>query len=261
MYNIRRKLLSQNFLYNRKLVEQLVECSSLGKQDLVVEIGPGKGIITHSLVKKAGHVVAVELDAHWYRHIQHIFAEIDNLTLYHADILSHPLPRLPYKVFANIPFAIEGKVIHKLLDDQNPPQDCYLVVMRELALRLVLQNGTMFSAMYAPWFEFSIVHRFNPTDFTPTPSVQAVLFRIVKKTTPLLPIEQRLRYQKFIQKAFGNGRSIRSNLKGLYSTPSLDAALQYVSISKKTKPSQLNLKQWISLYNVLQYKKLLELSI
>lgn len=257
MYNIRRKLLSQNFLYNRKLVEQLVERSSLGKQDLVVEIGPGKGIITHSLVKKAGHVVAVELDAQWYRHIQHIFAEVDNLTLYHADILSHPLPRLPYKVFANIPFAIEGKVIRKLLDDQNPPQDCYLVVMRELAHRLILQNGTMFSAMYTPWFEFSIVHRFSPTDFTPTPSVQAVLFRFVKKTLPLLPFKHKSQYQKFIQRAFGNGRSIRNNLKGVYSTPSLDATMQYVSISKKTIPSQLNLKQWIALYTTLQYRKLL----
>lgn len=249
MYNIRRKLLSQNFLYNRKLVEQLVERSSLGKQDLVVEIGPGKGIITHSLVKKAGHVVAVELDTYWYRHMQQAYANIDNLTLYHADILSHPLPRLPYKVFANIPFAIEGKVIRKLLDDQNPPQDCYLVVMSELAHRLTLQRESMFSAMYRPWFEFSIVHQFNPTDFTPTPNVHAVLFRFVKKASPLLSFEQRLRYQKFIQKAFGNGRSIRSNLKSSYSTFSLDSALQYVSISKKTKPSQLNLKQWIALYS------------
>ena len=170
------------FLYNRKLVEQLVERSSIGKHDLVVRLVPARDY--HTLAyQKAGHVIAVELDAHWYRHIQHIFAEVDNLTLYQADILSHPLPRLPYKVFANIPFAIEGKVIRKLLDDQNPPQDCYLVVMRELAHRLILQSGSMFSAMYRPWFEFSIVYRFNPTDFTPTPNVRAVLFRFVKNVT------------------------------------------------------------------------------
>lgn len=258
MYNIRRKLLSQNFLYNRTLVAKLVDCSSIGKHDLVVEIGPGKGIITRELIKKVGHVIAVEIDAQLYRFMQQEFAHVDNLTLYQADILSHPLPRLPYKVFANIPFSIEGKILRKLLDDQNPPHDCYLVIMKKLAERLIsTQHSPMFSAMYAPWFDFSIVYRFNPTDFTPTPNVHAVLFRFVKRTSPLLPFEHRGSYQKFVQKAFGNGQSIRSNLKHMFPAIKIDEALQNLSLSKKVKPSQLNLKQWISFYNVLQHKKFL----
>ncbi len=257
MYNIRRKLLSQNFLYNRTLVAKLVDSSSIGKHDLVVEIGPGKGIITRELIKRAGHVVAVELDTRLYRYMRQEFAQTDNLTLYQADILTHPLPRLPYKVFANIPFAIEGKILRKLLDDQNPPQDCYLVIMRELAQRLTLEKNSMFSVMYVPWFDFSMVYRFNPSDFTPTPNVHAVLFRFVMKTTPLLPFDQRREYQKFIQKAFGNGQSIRNNLKHTFPAIKLDETLQELSIGKKAKPSQLNLKQWTSLYSVLQYKKLL----
>lgn len=216
MYTLRRALFSQNFLHNHNLVSSLVGRSSFGKHDLVLEIGPGKGIITSELVRRVGHVIAVEIDAHWYQYLQNTCGNFHNLTLYRQDFLDFTLPRLPYKVFANIPFAIEGKVVRKLLEDANPPQDCYLVVMKELAQRFCLKN-TMFSAMHSPWFDFSIVHYFDPHDFTPVPSVRAVLFRFVRKEHPVLPWEERKRYMKFIQAAFSDGQAVRNSLKRIIS--------------------------------------------
>lgn len=252
MKHIQRRLFSQNFLYNCQLVERLVGQSSIRRGDLVVEIGAGQGIITQELIKRAGHVVAVEIDAGWYQRLQKQMAGVTNLTLYQADILSFDLPRLPYKVFANIPFAIEGKIIRKLLDDANPPQDCYLVVMKELAERLVAsQPSTLFAVSYRPWFDFSIEYRFKPSDFRPVPTVNAVLLRFTKKSTPLLPWSERYKYQQFVKAGFGQGQAVRNNLKTHFSTQQIDQALHSLSVSKKAKPQNISLSNWIELYRCI----------
>lgn len=249
MKNIRRKLLSQNFLCNRPLVERLVCQSSIRRGDLVVEIGAGQGIITQELIKRAGHVVAVEIDAYWYRRLQEQMAGVTSLTLYQADILSFDLPRLPYKVFANIPFAIEGKIIRKLLDDAHPPQDCYLVVMKELAERLVAsQPSTLFAVSYRPWFDFSIEYRFKVSDFRPEPTVKAVLLRFTKKATPLLPWAGRRKYQNFVKVGFGQGLAVRNNLKSQFSTHRIDQVLHDLSISRKARPQSVDLASWLEMY-------------
>ncbi|PIY80370.1 MAG: hypothetical protein COY80_03195 [Candidatus Pacebacteria bacterium CG_4_10_14_0_8_um_filter_42_14] len=252
MQGIRRKLLSQNFLNNQKLVSRLVASSSIGKKDLVLEIGPGKGIITKELISAAGHVIAVELDNHWYRFLMNTIHD-DSLTLYHGDFLSFSLPRLPYKVFANVPFAIEGKIIRKLIEHENPPDDCYLVVMDSLAERLLASHKeNMFSIMHKPWFEFSIIHRFKASDFSPVPSVKPVLFRFVKRLNPLLAFNDRSEYRKFVQTAFGNGLAIRKNLRRSFSVTDIDIALHKLSLRKKIKPTELRLEQWVQLFRLLK---------
>ena len=252
MHNIRRKLLSQNFLHSHKLITHLVGRSSIGKNDLVVEIGPGKGSITEQLLEHAGHVIAVELDAQWYRYLQEKFRIVNNLTLYQADFLTHSLPVLPYKVFANIPFAIEGKIIRKLIESPNPPLDSYLVVMGELAYRLSAQHReNMFSVMHKPWFDFSIAYRFRPQDFTPIPSVHPVLFRFTMKSSPLLPWEERKQYREFVQKAFADGQPVRNNLRKLYPVQHIDEVLQQLSLNRKIRPSYLHVVQWAVLYKKL----------
>ncbi len=252
MHNMRRKLLSQNFLSSQKLISKLVGCSSIGKNDLVLEIGSGKGIITGILTKHAGHVIAIEIDPYWYQNVKNAFVGTVNLTLHQGDFLAFSLPKSPYKVFANVPFSIEGKIIRKLIDAPNPPQDCYLIVMDDLARRLVApKRENMFSLMHKPWFDFSIVHTFKPHDFSPIPNVTPVLFRFRTRRNPFLPFEMRGKYQKFIRKAFGHGQPIRNNLKDVFPLAKIDVVLQKLSISKKTKPTHLSMHDWICLYKTL----------
>lgn len=249
MYNLQRKLLSQNFLHSRKLVNKLVGNSSIDKKDLVLEIGPGKGIITEQLVQQAGHVIAVELDTHWYNYLKTKLSSTANLNLYHEDFLNRPLPKLPYKVFANIPFAIEGKIIRKLIDDPNPPQDCYLVMMKELAYRLAAPfKENQFSILHKPYFDFSICHHFNLSDFYPTPKVKVVMFRFTLRRTPLMPLSEKAKYQQFVTRGFGQGLPVRQNLQRFFSKDMINKVFQRLSLAKDIKPSYLTLEQWIALY-------------
>lgn len=249
MYSHKRKLLSQNFLYSRKLVKQLVDQSSIGLNDLVLEIGPGKGIITEQLANKSRHVIAIELDTQWCDYLHKKFEKTPNITLFNADAKSFPLPYQPYKVFANIPFAIEGELIRKLIDADNPPIECSLVIVRELAERLcAFHRENVFSVTHKPWFDFSIEHDFRPTDFTPVPKVNASLFRFKQKAQPLLPWKVGKQFQAFVNIGFGNGDITRNNLRKQYSQREIDAIFSKLLMPKTIKPSHLSVEQWVGLY-------------
>jgi len=252
---LQRKLFSQNFLHNRHLASRLIRSSSVGKNDLVIEIGPGKGILTEQLLQCAQYVLAVEIDPHWYAYVQHRFMYAQNLTLYKADVLQFKLPSLPYKVFANIPFSIEGKIVRQLIDAQHPPKDCYLVIMKNLAYRLSGRCGeNLFSLMHKPWFNFSIIHHFQKTDFTPTPNVEAVLFRFTKNEKPLLSWNERVRYQKFMKIGFGQGLPVMKNLKRVYGDKVI-YAFNKLGMRNDIRPTKLLLQQWVSLYRTLTLQK------
>lgn len=249
MYRIQRKLLSQNFLYNRKLVSSLVGNSSIGQNDTVLEIGPGKGIITEQLLGKAKQVIAIELDPLWYDYLKIRFSGTPNLYLYHQDFLNFSLPRQPYKVFANIPFSIEGQIIRKLIDASNPPVDCYLVTRKKLAYRLAAPYGeNQFSISHKPFFDFSIYYHFRKTDFIPMTGVDSVMLRFTRRRNCLIPFQEKEKYKKFVEYGFGQGLPIHRNLKKYFLIKNIDSAFQTLHIDKSVRPSYLPLNKWIELY-------------
>lgn len=250
MYKLRRRpRLSQNFLRSRILVRKLVRSFSIGQNDLVLEIGPGEGIITQELLAVAKHVIAVEIDSRLYRFIRRKFSHCRNLTLYHADALKIKLPAAPYKVFANTPFSIEGKLIRRLLHSQNPPQDCYLVVRRSIAERLggIYRDG-LFSVLHKPFFNFEIAYRFRHNDFSPATFVQPVLLRITKKEKPLIPFQQVSAYRQFITHGFTSGRRLNQNLKSLISPEILNKLAHQLGFPPAAMPSDLTFPQWLELF-------------
>lgn len=211
MYWLRKKLLSQNFLTNRQLVKQLIRDSSIGKQDFVLEIGPGQGTITQELVRRAKQVEAIEIDPTLHRSLIQQFTDQSNLRLVCGDFLQSPLLHQSYKVFSNIPFSITGEVIRKLLYSPNPPKDCYLIVQLEAADKYIIhpKNNTMASILLQPWWDTKIVHSFSRSDFSPKPNVDCVLMQIQPRSTPLW-LGSREIYQDFIAYTFTRNRNSKS---------------------------------------------------
>ena len=214
MYRLQRRLLSrqrkfsQNFLVNRKLVQRLIRGSSISSKDLVLEIGPGQGMITQELLEVAREVIAIELDDQLYGQLQHKFGHNDKLIAVHSDFLTMSLPPGLYKVFANIPFSITGDVVRKLLQSSNPPRDAYLVMQSEAASKFIVHPGssTMAAMHYFPWWNIQIVHRFQRQDFSPQPKVESVLLHIQPRPLPLISIEQIGLYWDFVAYHFTHDR-------------------------------------------------------
>src|SRR3989344_7206331 len=128
---------SQNFLVDPNLVDKLLDLVSLSKEDTVLEIGAGEGIITKALLDKCKKVIAYEIDKQLVKNLNNKFFNQNNLELRNEDFLNQTLPKFPYKVFSNIPFNVTSAVIKKLTLGENSPQEAYLIVQKEAAIKFL----------------------------------------------------------------------------------------------------------------------------
>jgi 16S rRNA A1518/A1519 N6-dimethyltransferase RsmA/KsgA/DIM1 with predicted DNA glycosylase/AP lyase activity len=201
----RRQLLAQHFLWNRQLVDRLVRASSISSRDLVLEIGPGRGILTQVLLQAAARVIAVELDENLCEALRQKLGHHRNLVLVRGDCLALALPREPYKVFANIPFNITGDIVRKLLQSDDPPSDCYLLMQTEAAGKFLPndRHNSLAALLYYPWWEMRVTHHFQRADFIPRPRVDTLLLQIARRSAPLLGVRQKALYQNYLADCFG----------------------------------------------------------
>lgn len=199
----RRVQYSQNLLHNPALVSSLVRRSGIGRSDVVIEIGPGRGIITEALSDRASHVLAIEKDPVPTAELQTRFSGRGNVTVFCADILEFPLPATACKVFSNIPYNITAAIVAKLTSGLAPPSECWLVMQREAAEKLIgLPRLTLASICLWPQFELSIEHHFRRSDFRPAPGVDSVLICLAKRRTPLIESDEQVRFQDFATAVF-----------------------------------------------------------
>ncbi len=204
-----RKLLSQNFLWNRKLVSKLIRDSSISQNDVVLEIGPGKGIITEQLLAVCKKLTAVEIDQRFISFLKRKFSMLPSFHLVSSDFLANPPPLSePFKVFSNIPYSITGEMVKRLLFSKNPPVDSYLVVQKEAAGKFIANKhrNTMLAILFYPWFEIREVYQFQRSDFKPAPRVDSCLIRIKKRPLQLIKAALSPVYRDFVVCSFNKSR-------------------------------------------------------
>lgn len=243
-------LYSQNYLRDSRLVAALLRKSSLNLNDLVYEIGPGKGIITAQLARHCRRVVAVEIDPRLAEKLALQFSGWENISICADDFLQTSLPVAPYKVFANIPFNITSAILQKLTTAANPPEDAYLVMQKEAAL--MYQGWPRESARtlcLKPWFEMQIVHRFRRRDFTPIPGVDIVLHRLRKLARPHVPASKRQCYRDFVVYGFTTWRSSSGRMfDDLFSYSQRKRIRRELSIDLAATPTEFSFEQWLRLF-------------
>jgi len=189
---------SQNFLTSGRVIRRIVSLANLNDSDHVVEIGPGKGHITRELLSRCGHVTAVELDPKLCAALRIKFSGVPGLHLAQGDFLAHPLPRGPYKVFANIPFGRTTDILRKLTQGSHPPQEAWLVVEKGAAKRFLgLPHESLASLNLKPWFEGEILYHFRREDFHPMPAAAAVLLHLKRKPAADITPAQRGAWMRF----------------------------------------------------------------
>lgn len=182
---MRNHLLSQHFLRSPRLALMLIGHSNIKKRDLVVEIGAGSGVITTALAKKAARVIAVESDSKTAAKLRENLkkAGISNAEIVEKDFLDFNLPSEEYKVFANPPFHLSSKIVHKLIEAENPPEAFYLILQKQFALKLLNTDRHYTSQLGMELirdYQTKIRYPMKSTDFTPPPAVPTVLFEAKK---------------------------------------------------------------------------------
>ncbi|MBA2276329.1 MAG: 23S ribosomal RNA methyltransferase Erm [Chloroflexia bacterium] len=249
----RRIRFSQNFLHDRRLVARLVARSSLESHDVVVEIGPGRGIITEALAQRCAHVLAVEQDPHQVGVLRERFGAGGKVTVFPANFLEFPLPATDYKVFANIPYRITTAIVSKLTSGVSPPADSYLVMQREAADKFAgVSKETLVAVVLKPRFDLDIVHRFQRSDFVPAPNVESVLLRLRRRGVPLLPQEHEQRFRDLVTAVFGAWQpSVDAALTGLMPHAALVGLRRRHGELLHRRPSQTPFGDWLALFDAL----------
>lgn len=249
----RRVEYAQNFLHNPNLIRRLVAASSLGADDLAIEIGPGDGAITAVLAGACRHVVAVEKDPFQVERLRNRFGRRPSVTLFSGDFLDFPLPVTPYKVFASIPFNATAAIVGKLTTGTAPPEDAYLVVQREAADRFMGSPvETLVSLLRKPWFDLSIVHAFRRTDFQPRPAVGCVLLRLELRQRPLVALDERSRYEDFVVALFTAWKpTVREAARVMFPRAVAATLERSVGEALSQRPSEVNLDAWIAAFTAL----------
>lgn len=244
---------SQNFLKSSGLVEGILEKSSIGADDVVIEIGAGEGIITQELAKKAKKVIAFEIDNNLSQKLKTRFLDKGFVEIVSQDFLQFELPKNDYKVFSNIPFNLTASIIKKLAFASNPPVDSYLIIQKEAAQKFVGKpisaNNSLVSVLIQSNFEVSIFHQFRKDDFFPRPMVDTVMIRFQKMDMPRIRASEKDLFYDFV--TFGFNQFEPNIFKGLSKVMNANAINEVANVkhfSVTVKPSQLNTGDWVALF-------------
>lgn len=193
-YNLApRKGLGQNFLVDDKVLAEIVAAADIKLNDLILEIGPGLGILTLELAKKARKVIAVEKDEKIAEALKDILKEenISNVEIITADVLDFLKSRVArqqaelilsqkYKAVANIPYYLTAPLIRQFLESENPPESMVLMVQKEVAQRITAKPPKM--SLLAVSVQFyakpEIVSFVSKKSFWPEPKVDSAIIRL-----------------------------------------------------------------------------------
>lgn len=244
----KRAAYSQNFIRDARLVKKLVMQSSINKDDIVVEIGAGNGIITNQLSLVCGEVIALEKDQNLYRKLVERFRDYKNVKCVLADFLTYELPDKEYKIFSNIPFSSSADIVKKITTSKNPPVEAYLIVQYEFAKKYIgkpiAKINSQISILLKPWFDISLFYKFRREDFYPKPGVDTVMIKIQKIEEPLIKSVDI--YRDFVVYAF---TQFRSNIAESLSQIMSKRQIENLDFYHKAKPSELHFLNWVDIFN------------
>jgi 16S rRNA (adenine1518-N6/adenine1519-N6)-dimethyltransferase len=256
--------LGQHFLTSQGAINAIIKAADLKPTDTVLEVGPGRGILTEALLESGAHVVAIEKDeklAEFLKSIKFVrFIKSDQLEIICGDILNFD-PRLvtndsglttrDYKIIANIPYYITGQFLRKFLESEHPPTKMVLMLQKEVAERIVAKNSkeSILSISVKAFGEPHYIQTVKAGSFNPPPKVDSAIILIDKISgnnlmpqgdvrSPTSHIE-RGRFFEIVKRGFASKRKYLKNNLDL-TTEELAAC----GVPEKTRAEELSLEQW-----------------
>lgn len=261
------KSLGQHWLRDREILDAIAFSAEIEDGDFVLEIGPGLGTLTSSLLKfagKNGRVLSVEFDKNLAKKLPAQFPG-KNLEIINADFLDFDLSKLPknYKVAANVPYYITSKIVEKLLTSENKPSVAALLVQKEVAERMAAKAGELSilaiaSQIYA---EVSLDILVPREFFTPPPKVDSQVVVLKSREHNLIEIFNsknncevyereffRIVKAGFAAKRKKIAKSLSANLA--ISKEQTDEILEKCKISPDLRAQDLNIEEWLKISKV-----------
>lgn len=244
-----KKSLGQNFLVDDNMAAKMIECIDPRPDEVVVEIGPGHGVMTRRLQPRVRRLYAVEIDQRFYDELEATFGGCANFTLIKKDFLNCDLATLPengLRVVGNIPYNITSPILFRLFEQRAQLRDVTLLMQKEVGLRAAAAPSSkdygILAVISQALAEVTVLLKVPPTVFQPRPKVDSVLVRWTFNDRSQ-QIKDEAFFRVLVRQAFGQRRKmLRNSLKDFAEKTTFDFT---------RRPEQLSVDEWIMLANEL----------
>lgn len=259
--------LGQNFLIDANILRILLRTADLHPTDVVLEVGPGLGVLTEWLARWARKVVAVEKDRRLAEHLREHLAGVANVEIVEGDIMEQDIEALlaagVNKVVANLPYAISSRLMFELAESPRRPDQITVTVQKEVAARVVAPPGSkdygLLSVVLQLDYEPAIVKEISPTCFLPPPEVKSAILNLSCRESPPR-IADRGILLTLLKTAFAHRRKQIGVILAKHG-PELGAAaeaatvLTLAGLDARARPETIRVNQWITLADAITHAK------
>jgi 16S rRNA (adenine1518-N6/adenine1519-N6)-dimethyltransferase len=267
-YDIRtKKSLGQHFLVDDAVLEKILDAAVLTSDDTVIEVGPGLGLMTKELAKRAGWVIAIELDNYLATILEETL-QAENVVVLNEDVLGtepatllqgsapHFPPHLrSYKVVANLPYYITSPVLRHFLEAPVKPSMMVVMVQKEVAKTIVAEAGdrSVLSIAIQFYGRPSIVANVTAASFYPPPEVDSAVVKIDVYKKPPVPVDDVVGFFKLVRAGFTAARKqVANSLAQGLSLPKGEVLnlLSKAKIDPQRRAETFTLEEWAELWRV-----------
>lgn len=255
-----KKSLGQHFLKSGRALEKIISASTVGPGDVVLEIGPGKGVLTKKLLETGAKVVAVEKDSDLVPVLEEKFSEYgDNFLLVHEDVLSFDPEKYisgSYTLVANIPYYITGAILELFLSGKHQPNKMVLLVQKEVAERIAKEKKeSILSLSVKAYGEPKYVMSVSKNNFSPPPAVDSAILLIENISKNFFKDEdEEKNFFAVVKLGFSQKRKLLlNNLKGLREKDELLEKFSACNIEEKARPEDVPKENWLCLAKKLNF--------
>lgn len=252
---MKKSRFGQNFLFDPSIAKRIVDTADVGRDDTVVEIGPGHGIMTKIIAERVRKIISIEFDEKLYNRLKRSFSGYRNIDLVHMDVMKYDFAQLDeFSVIANIPYYITTPIIFKLIDEAVHLRSMTLTIQKEVAERIVAPPGkkdygvlSIMVQLYGRARTFFII----PSGaFTPKPRVDSAVIRIDRYETAPLFIRNRNLFNAVVRSSFaGRRKMIGNTLKSL--DKNIKSILEASHIDPRRRPETLSIEDFAAITNSL----------
>jgi 16S rRNA (adenine1518-N6/adenine1519-N6)-dimethyltransferase len=258
------KALGQHFLTNRSILRKIVETIAPEKDELIIEIGAGKGALTFPLADRAGKVIAIEKDKDLIPFLME--SQRPNLVTRQEDILRFDFRDLAakeaafrgkVKLVGNLPYIISSPLLFKVLENKDLFSACVFLLQREVAERIAARPGSKnyapLSILFQRHFEVRLSSPVAPGAFSPPPRVQSTLVSLVRREQPLFPVADEDRFRRFLRSSFAQRRkTLLNNLRSArYPLGHIKESFQHLALKETVRAEQLSISQFTDFFETL----------
>jgi len=258
------KLMGQNFLIDENILNKIIESADIKKDDTILEIGPGLGILTIELAKRARKVIAIEKDKNLCEILQKILdaENVKNVKIINADILKsrYKIQDTNYKVVANIPYYLTSPLIRKFLETDYKPEFMVLMIQKEVAQRIcaILPKMSLLAVSVQFYAKPEIISYVSKTSFYPAPKVDSAIIKIIPHSNVghTMSHINTEKFFKLVKTGFSAKRKMLiNNLSrnlGIVSCE-LEIIFDKIGLGRKLRAENLTINDWIKLFTSLDY--------